>query len=98
MEGRRLGRRNRGDGSWAAQLNAFEISQAEEEWMHTPVSEPGVGVGTFRPLSRMIDPSYDAQVARGSQRHRPASEAVERAMKVDFVNDVDVLIEIPPTW
>jgi hypothetical protein len=81
----------------AAQLNAFEISQAEEEWMHTPGSEPVVGVGTFRPLSRMIDPSYDAQVARSSQRHRLASEAVERAMKVDFVNDVDVLIEIPPT-
>jgi uncharacterized heparinase superfamily protein len=80
----------------AAQLNAFEVSQAEDEWMHSPGSEPVIGAGTFRPLSQIIAASYDAQVARSSRRHRLASEAVERALKVDFVNKVEVLVEVPP--
>jgi hypothetical protein len=79
----------------APQLNAFVTSQAEEEWMHKPGAEPVISEGTFRALSRMIDATYDARAASSSQRHHLAETAVERAQKVDFVNDVDVLVEIP---
>lgn len=78
----------------AAQLNAFVVSQAEREWMHEPGSEPMISAGTFRPISERIDPSYDAHAARGSRRHRLASAAVERALEREFVNDVDVLVEL----
>ena len=57
-----------GEDTIGMRAESAEVSQAEEEWMHTPGSEPEIGVGTFRPLSRSIDPSYDRRIAQSSQR------------------------------
>jgi hypothetical protein len=78
----------------AAELNAFTISQAESEWMHTSGAEPPVATGTFRPLTRLIDPSYSEQTVRRSARHARAAQFVEKARDRRFVNDVEVLVEV----
>jgi len=80
--------------SAAAELNAFTISQAEKEWMHQPGSEPEVGKGVFKPLSRLIDSSYGKQTVVGSTRHALAAQFFKRVQGRKFVNDVEVLVEM----
>jgi hypothetical protein len=78
----------------AAEVNAFTIAQAESEWMHASGAEPQVGTGTFRPLTRLIDPSYSELTVRRSTRHARAAQFVEEARTRRFVNDVEVLVEV----
>jgi hypothetical protein len=80
--------------SVAAELNAFTISQAEKEWMHQPGNEPEVARGVLRPLSRLVDASYGKQTVLGSARHARAAHFVEWAQGRDFVNEVNVLVEV----
>lgn len=80
--------------SAASELNAFTVSQAQEEWMHKLGGEPEIGEGVFEPLSRLIDPTYDEGVARRSLRHRYAAQYVSRVKGRDFVNDVEVLVNM----
>jgi hypothetical protein len=81
-------------GRAAAELNAFTVSQADREWMHRPGSQPGVGEGVFAPLSRLIDPSYDAATAKNSARRAHAEQFLERVKGRRYVNAVDVLVEV----
>jgi hypothetical protein len=80
--------------SAAGELNAFTISQAEREWMHKLGREPVVAEGIFRPLSRLIDVAYDRLAALRSARHQLAAQFVKQVRGRQFVNDVDVLVEI----
>lgn len=80
--------------SAAAELNAFTVSQTETEWMHKVGSEPEIGKGVFRPLSRLIDPSYDRGSVLRSARHARAAQFLRKARGRRFVNEVEVLVEI----
>lgn len=80
--------------SAAVELNAFSVSQAESEWMHKVGSEPEIGTGVFKPLSRLIEPSYDKGFVRRSARHARAAQFLRRAREKRFVNEVEVLVEI----
>lgn len=76
----------------ASELNAFTVSQAEKEWMHKLGSEPDMAEGNCEPLSRFIDPAYDAREARQSLRHGLASQHIDRVRGKEFVNEVEVLV------
>jgi Protein of unknown function (DUF4238)/SEC-C motif len=80
--------------SAAAELNAFTVSQAEAEWMHKIGSEPPIGTGFFKPLSRLIDPSYGEQTVSQSARHALADRFVKEVRGRKFVNEVEVLVEM----
>lgn len=78
----------------AAELNAFTISQAEAEWMHKIGPEPPVGTGSFRPLTRLIDPAYGEQTVAGSRRYALGNRFVKKVRERKFVNEVEVLVEL----
>jgi hypothetical protein len=78
--------------SAAAELNAFTVSQAEEEWAHKLGREPEIGRGTFKPLSRLIDPSYDREAVAASARHRHAAGFLKGIQGRQFMNEVEVLV------
>ncbi len=80
--------------SAAVELNAFSVSQAESEWMHKVGSEPEIGTGVFKPLSRLVEPSYDKGFVRRSARHARAAQFLRGAREKRFVNEVEVLVEI----
>ena len=86
----------------AAELNAFTIAQAQEEWMHQPGSEPEVADGVFSPISRLIEPAYDWAVAERSLRRAHARKSHDRAKKRKWVNELDVVVDIneqpAPRW
>lgn len=77
----------------AADLNAFTVGQADEEWMHAPGLEPEIPDDIFAPLSRFIDPEYDREVALRSPRRLRAEKGFERIRSRTWVNDVEVLGE-----
>ena len=77
--------------SAAAELNAFSVFQAESEWMHKVGSEPGIGTGVFKLLSRLIEPSYDKGFVRRSARHARAAQFLRGAREKRFVNEVEGL-------
>lgn len=81
------------DPSAALEINAFTISQAQDQWMHQPKSEPEIGKGIFRPLSRLIDPGYDYETAYASYRRVQAEHFLSRARTRTWVNDIDVLVD-----
>jgi hypothetical protein len=78
----------------AAELNAFTVAQADKEWMHQPGSEPEIADDFFFPLSRLIDPSYDRAAAGRSARRAYASKFQKRASKRQWVNELDVIVDI----
>lgn len=78
----------------AAEMNAFTVAQAEKEWMHQIGQEPEIPKGVFRPLSRLIDPSYSKQTVTASLRHALAAKFVKGIQGRKFVNEVEVLVEI----
>jgi hypothetical protein len=82
--------------SAAAELNAFTISQAETEWMHQIGSEPPVGTGVFRPLTRLIERSYGEQTVAGSRRYAAADRFLKEVRGRKFVNEVEVVVELGP--
>jgi hypothetical protein len=84
----------------AAELNAFTISQADVEWMHTPGHEPPVAGGTFRPLSRLVETAYDADTVMRSQRRAHAADWLEKNKNRRWINDlklIDLQFVIPPS-
>jgi hypothetical protein len=78
----------------AAEMNAFTIAQAHEEWMHRPGSEPEVADDVFSPLSRLIEPAYDRAAAERSLRRAYAQKSHDRAKKRKWVNELDVIVDI----
>jgi Protein of unknown function (DUF4238) len=80
----------------AAELNAFTVSQADQEWMHKPGSEAEVGEGVFLPLSRRIDASYNRAAAERSARRSHAQKFFERTQKRDWVNELELIVDIQP--
>lgn len=80
--------------SAAAEMNAFTVAQAEKEWMHQIGQEPDVPKGVFRPLTRLIDPSYSKMTVMASQRHTLAAKFVKGIQGRKFANEVEVLVEI----
>jgi len=78
----------------AAEVNAFTIGQCEKEWMHQVGSEPGIAQGTFKPLSRLIDPSYGKQAVTTSLRHALAGKFFKEILGRKFANHVEVLVHI----
>jgi hypothetical protein len=83
--------------SAAVELNAFTVSQAESEWMHRVGSEPDIGAGVLKPLSRLVEPSYDKGFVRRSVRHARAAQFLRNARERQFVNEVEVLVELDDT-
>lgn len=78
----------------ARELNAFTVGQADREWMHKVGEEPEIPDDVFSPLSRLVDFSYDRAAAEGSLRRAHASNFQQRASKRQWVNDLDVIVEI----
>jgi Protein of unknown function (DUF4238) len=78
----------------AAELNAFTIAQADREWMHQPGVEPEIADDVFAPLSRLIDPTYDRFAAERSARRAHADKFHRRASKRQWVNELDVIVDI----
>lgn len=78
----------------ASELNAFTVGQADREWMHKVGEEPEIPDDVFSPLSRLVDFSYDRAAAEGSLRRAHASNFQQRASKRQWVNDLDVIVEI----
>jgi hypothetical protein len=77
----------------AADLNAFTVGQADEEWMHAPGLEPEIPDDIFAPLSRLIDPNYDQAVALHSPRRLRAQKGFDRIRSRTWVNDIEVVGE-----
>jgi hypothetical protein len=82
----------------AGEINAFTVSQTDREWMHKPGGEPEIPDDVFSPLSRLVDFSYDCAAAERSVRRAYASNFQQRASKRQWVNELDVVVEIdsPP--
>jgi uncharacterized protein DUF4238 len=78
----------------AGEINAFTVGQADKEWMHKPGCEPEIPDDVFLPLSRLVDFSYDRAVAERSVRRAYASDSQQRASKRQWVNELDVVVEI----
>lgn len=78
----------------AGELNAFTVAQAEREWMHQIGQEPEILKGIFRPLTRLIDPSYSKSTVTASLRHSLAAKFVKEIQGRKFANEVEVLVEI----
>lgn len=79
----------------AGDLNAFTVSQADQEWMHKPGFEPEIPDDIFAPLSRLIDPDYDRAAALSSSRRARAKLAFERVRSRTWVHEVEVLSGLP---
>lgn len=75
----------------AAEVNAFTVSQADQEWMHAPGSEPPVAAGTFEPLSRLLEPRYTAQMAMASRRRAYAAAWIEKNKNREWINNLKLL-------
>lgn len=74
----------------AAELNAFTIAQAEEEWMHMPNHEPPIAQGPFEPVSRFIQAGYDEGAMSTSVRHEFAIEWIEKNQGRNWINDLQL--------
>jgi hypothetical protein len=79
------------DQNAAAELNAFTISQADVEWMHTPGHEPPVAEGTFTPLSRVFAPAYGEDTIARSVRRAHAADWLKNNEHRNWVNDLKLL-------
>ena len=80
----------------AGELNAFTVGQADREWMHRPGEEPEIPDDIFSPLSRFVDASYGRAAAEQSFRRAHASSFQQRASKRQWVNELDVIVDIGP--
>jgi hypothetical protein len=77
----------------AADLNAFTVGQADEEWMHAPGLGPEIPDDIFAPLSRFIDPDYDRAVALQSPRRLRAQKVFDRIRSRTWINEIEVVGE-----
>jgi hypothetical protein len=77
----------------AADLNAFTVGQADEEWMHAPGLEPDIPDDIFAPLSRFMDPDYDRGAALQSPRRLRAQNGFDRIRSRTWVNEIEVVGE-----
>lgn len=80
--------------STAVELNAFTVAQADRQWMHQPGAEPGVGTGTFAPISRLVDPSYNRAAAMASRRRASAEAFLRRTKSRRYVHDIEIIVDV----
>lgn len=79
---------------FAAETNARVIAQADEQWMHRPGEEPPVASHLLRPISAVLDPSYDHNVVERSLRRRTAARHFDRMAGKQFVSTVQLITSI----
>jgi Protein of unknown function (DUF4238) len=75
---------------FADELNAFVVSQADEQWMHRPGRIPPVGIGSFTPLSRVFEPSYSPEYAGRSRRRATAARLLAGVAKKTLLGDIKI--------
>lgn len=76
---------------FADELNAFVVSQADEQWMHRPGRVPPVGVGSFTPLSRAFeDGSYSPAYLDQSRRRATAAHLLAGVAKKQLLGDIKI--------
>lgn len=78
------------------ELNAFTVGQADRQWMHQPGSEPEVPTGSFAPISRLVEPTYDREAMLRSARHARAQGYVARVKNREHAQAVEVLLDVGP--
>lgn len=79
----------------AEEFNALTIAQADQEWMHQLGDEPPIATGPYWPLARITERGYNANSVERSQRRTKAQQFRHRNAHRKFVNDVEVLVDIP---
>lgn len=79
----------------AEEFNAFTIAQADQEWMHQPGHEPPIATGPHYPLARMTERGYNAASVESSQRRAKAQQFRQGNRHRKFINDIEVLVDIP---
>jgi len=85
------GRRVPATPDFADELNAFVISQADEQWMHRPGRIPPVGVGSFTPLSRAFEHgSYSPAYLGQSRRRATAARLLAGVAKKKLLGDIKI--------
>jgi hypothetical protein len=85
------GRRVSAPPGFADELNAFVVSQADEQWMHRPGRIPPVGVGSFTPLSRAFeDGSYSPAYLGQSRRRATAARLLAGVAKKKLLGDIKI--------
>ena len=74
----------------AGQLNAFVISQADQQWMHKIGTQPPIARGPFTPLASTVLPDYSLAHAQRSARRAAASAYLHRVRKKKFLSDIEI--------
>jgi hypothetical protein len=84
------------DLSYAGEINAFTIAQADTEWMHMIGHEPPVNMGDLPPLSRIFAADYSARDLQASQRRAHTARFLEKNKHRKWINNLEMLDLQPP--